>query len=347
MTAGTLPVPQIGQAYLRRYADRAAALPGAGRRQRARDIDELCEQFTRRVRVRGRPARDIQRAGVRGPERPGGSKRYGVPDVFALAEEMYRRVPRRPPEPEPATDPWQQQARPALHGLLYGLPDRLLPGRGRAARRPQRAQRADRGAARFLGAQPGPRLSRLCAAGPGGPRPGGPAAPGRAWPPAARGAALAMTVRRRTPWGRPSAARLRRWGSITCSAPRCCMVLGAERLLLVVLAPGVLGSAAFLLLGRPPRPSSTPAWAALAATPLLALGAGRGAGQPRAASRRRRPGCTSPPGRCDGGGAARRTAQRRLRPGRRRAAGVPAGRRACPASGSSTRARSSPPCRWR
>ncbi len=58
------------------------------------------------------------------------------------------------------------------------------------------------------------------------------------------------------------------------------LVLGAERLLLVVLAPGVLGSAAFLLLGRPPTLSTRPGrrWRP---RPLLAVGlatvrAGRG-----------------------------------------------------------------------
>ena len=49
------------------------------------------------------------------------------------------------------------------------------------------------------------------------------------------------------------------------------MVLGAERLLLVVLAPGVLGSAVFLALGLPPALQYA-VWIALAATPVLALG---------------------------------------------------------------------------
>ena len=48
------------------------------------------------------------------------------------------------------------------------------------------------------------------------------------------------------------------------------IVLGAERLLLAAAAPGVLGAAAFLLLGRPAELQHA-AWAALAATPLLAL----------------------------------------------------------------------------
>ena len=48
------------------------------------------------------------------------------------------------------------------------------------------------------------------------------------------------------------------------------MVLGAERLLLVAIAPGVLGSVTFLILGQPPQLEYA-AWGALAATPLLAL----------------------------------------------------------------------------
>jgi len=55
--------------------------------------------------------------------------RYGFPDVFALAEEMYRQVPRSPAEPELPADPWSQfsKLRPALHGLLYGLPAVCFP----------------------------------------------------------------------------------------------------------------------------------------------------------------------------------------------------------------------------
>ena len=48
------------------------------------------------------------------------------------------------------------------------------------------------------------------------------------------------------------------------------MVLGAEVWLLFALAPGVLASAAFLVLGRPPHLQHL-TWAALAATPILAL----------------------------------------------------------------------------
>ncbi len=54
--------------------------------------------------------------------------RYGYADVFALAEELYRRVPRRPAEPPPPADPWQfSKFRPVLHGLLYALPAVCFP----------------------------------------------------------------------------------------------------------------------------------------------------------------------------------------------------------------------------
>jgi hypothetical protein len=51
--------------------------------------------------------------------------------VFALAQEMYFRVPRQPAEPEPVPDPWQvSKLRPALHGVLYGLPAVCFPAAG-------------------------------------------------------------------------------------------------------------------------------------------------------------------------------------------------------------------------
>src|SRR5258708_10583897 len=61
------------------------------------------------------------------------------------------------------------------------------------------------------------------------------------------------------------------------------MVSGAERWRLAALAPGVLASAAFLARGRPPHLQHV-VWAALAATPLLALALAafftRGTGSP-------------------------------------------------------------------
>ena len=55
-------------------------------------------------------------------------ERYGYPHVFALASEMYVQVPRQPAEPPPPEDPWHVgRLQPALHGLLYGLPAVCFP----------------------------------------------------------------------------------------------------------------------------------------------------------------------------------------------------------------------------
>ena len=53
---------------------------------------------------------------------------YGFPDVFALAEELYRRVPRNPSEPEPPPDPWRTSVwRHVVRGILFGLPSLGYP----------------------------------------------------------------------------------------------------------------------------------------------------------------------------------------------------------------------------
>jgi hypothetical protein len=50
------------------------------------------------------------------------------PDVFDLAEYMYRRVPRNPAEPQPQPDPWRTSVwRHALRGILFGLPSLCYP----------------------------------------------------------------------------------------------------------------------------------------------------------------------------------------------------------------------------
>ncbi len=48
---------------------------------------------------------------------------YGQPDVFALAEELYRRSPRRAENAKPANNPWRSNAvHHLLRGVLFGLP---------------------------------------------------------------------------------------------------------------------------------------------------------------------------------------------------------------------------------
>jgi len=53
---------------------------------------------------------------------------FGFPDVFALAEDLHRRVPPSPAEPPPQPDPWRTSVwRHALRGLLFGLPSLCYP----------------------------------------------------------------------------------------------------------------------------------------------------------------------------------------------------------------------------
>ncbi|HEY5837251.1 hypothetical protein [Streptomyces sp.] len=48
---------------------------------------------------------------------------YGHPDLFSLAEELFRVVARRFPEPEPSDDPWRAEVWPCLlRGLTFALP---------------------------------------------------------------------------------------------------------------------------------------------------------------------------------------------------------------------------------
>ncbi|MFF8833408.1 hypothetical protein [Streptomyces sp. NPDC015131] len=55
-------------------------------------------------------------------------ERYGHRDIFSLAEELYRRVPRAFPDPPPAADPWApDHVRCALRGLLFALPGLAYP----------------------------------------------------------------------------------------------------------------------------------------------------------------------------------------------------------------------------
>jgi hypothetical protein len=197
--------------------------------------------------------------------------RYGYADVFALAGEMFVQVPRQPSEPPPPADPWHaSRLQPALHGLLYGLPAVCFPA-----------------AAALLGG-PGVHVALITALL-------------AAWA-ASQGLASLGYRRLGRTTDRDQARRLLRAGMgaglvlITLIMAGTALlaharmsvvvfgigegaymlgacvllVLGAERWLLAVLAPGVLGSAAFLALGRPPGLEHA-AWAALALPPIAAV----------------------------------------------------------------------------
>ena len=238
---------------------------------RPRVIAELCEQFAAVCESAVDPLEIASALEFEGLNDQTVRERYGAPDVFALGEEMYRLVARRPAEPEPAGDPWRvSKFRPALHGLLYGLPTVCFTAAGGLLAGP--------GAFRTL-------VVALLSS----------------W---AMSQGLAYLGYRRLGGGDlAQAKRVLRVGLVLGLAgvdlafavaallipmpvnalifgfglgaymlgATVLLVLGSERLLLIVLAPGVLGSAAFLALGRPPQLEYA-VWAALAATPLLAVG---------------------------------------------------------------------------
>jgi hypothetical protein len=199
--------------------------------------------------------------------------RYGYANVFALAGEMYIQVPRQPAEPPAPADPWQvSRIQPVLHGLLYGLPAVCFPAAAALLNGPglhtilivallsawgtsqglaslgflRLGRTTDRGQAKRLlraGLVAGLVLITLIMGG------------------------SALLVHARLPavlFGTAEGAYM--------LAACVLLVLGAERWLLAALAPGVLGSAVFLALGRPPGLEHA-AWGSLALTPVLAIAA--------------------------------------------------------------------------
>ena len=292
MSASTLPAARPHPAHPSGNDARLPLVTNACDGSTPRDIEELCEQFSR-VCESAVDSLEISSAlEFEGWSDHAVRRRYGVPDVFALAEEMYRRVPRgRPSRIRSRIRGRPASIRPALHGMLYGLPTVCFP------------------AAAGLLTGPGV-LSILIIA------------LLTSW---ATSQALAYLGYVRQGQADPvQAARLLRTGMITGLAgvvlalaiatlvtpahiaagvfgagigaymlgASVLMVLAAERLLLVVLTPGVLAATGFLAAGRPPQLQHA-AWGALAATPLLALGLAalrttQDAGMPRLGRGRRK-----------------------------------------------------------
>ena len=236
----------------------------------SRDVDELCAQFVLVCESAVDPLEICCVLEFDGWNDKAVSDRYGMPDVFTLAEEMYRRVPRRPAGPELPPDPWQvSKVRPALHGLLYGLPTACFPAAVGLLTGPgvlsvlivvSLASWAISQSLAYLG------YLRLGQAG---------------QVPAARlllagliaglaGVLLALAVAGVALPVRTAAVIFAAGLGAYMLGATVLITLGAERLLLAAAAPGVLGAVTFLALGRPPQ-LAHPAWIALAATPLLAL----------------------------------------------------------------------------
>jgi hypothetical protein len=273
MSAGDVRSAAVGLAPAADGLDHLRSITGTGTDTVPRTVTDLCTDFADVCESAVDPLEIASALEFDGLSDQLIRERYGYGDVFALASEMYLQVPRQPAEPPPTADPWPvSRLQPLLHGLLYGLPAVCFPAaaallagpglhpalitallaawaasQGLAALGYQRLGRTtDRDQARRLlraGMLAGLLLITAIMAG------------------------TALLVHARLPvviFGVGEGAYM--LGACVL------LVLGAEKWLLAALAPGVVGSVAFLALGRPPGLEHA-AWAALAVPPVLAVAA--------------------------------------------------------------------------
>jgi hypothetical protein len=238
-------------------------------RRRAGTVAELCEAFADVCASAVDPLEIASALEFEGIGDRTAHGRYGVRDVFTLAQEMYELVPRRPAEPDPPADPWQVSSlRPLLHGLLYVLPAVCFPAAGALLVGPGVlttlvvallvAWGLSQGLAVIgymrLGTAGLNETKRLLRAG------------------MAAGLLIVALVMALTGLILHTHQLVLFFGigeGAYMLGACVLMVIGAELWLPVALAPGVLGSTTFLILGRPPQLEHM-AWVTMAATPILA-----------------------------------------------------------------------------
>jgi hypothetical protein len=272
MSAGDVRPAQRGLAPLDR-PDRLRSVTATGTGTLPRTVADLCADFAGVCESAVDPLEIASALEFDGLSDQVIRERYGYPDVFALAREMYVQVPRQPAEPLPAPDPWPaSRLQPLLHGLLYGLPAVCFPAAAALLAGPGlhpalitallAAWAASQGLA-SLGYQRLGRVAdrdqarRLLRAG------------------MLAGLVLLAAIMAGTAllWHARPPVLIFGVGEGAYMLGACVLlVLGAEKWLLAALAPGVLGSAAFLALGRPPGLEHA-AWAALAIPPAAAVAA--------------------------------------------------------------------------
>jgi len=120
MTAGTAP-----EAQKTTYFAVKGVLPAAPPKS---PLDELRERMTPLCAGAVDPFEIAAGLEADGLSDQAVERKYGYPDVFALAEELYRQVPREPVEPDPQPDPWTtKRSTHVVHGLLFGLPALCYP----------------------------------------------------------------------------------------------------------------------------------------------------------------------------------------------------------------------------
>jgi hypothetical protein len=235
------------------------------------DVDALCQEFRPVCQSAVDPLEIASTLEFNGWSDHAIEESFGFPDVFALAREMYRRVPRQPLEPPVSPDPWgPSRLRPLLHGLLYVLPAVCFPAA--AGILAGRGVLAVLVVALLAGWSLSQGLAYL------GYTRRGQAGQGQERPLLRRGLAVGLAVvvlamaltALLAHAGLPAVLFGAGEGAYMLGAS-VLLVLGAGRWLLLALAPGVVASAVFLGLGRPAYLEHV-AWVGLAATPALALG---------------------------------------------------------------------------
>ena len=128
MSAGDVRPALRGLAPLDR-PERLQSTTAAGTDTLPRTVTELCADFAGVCESAVDPLEIASALELEGLGDQAAKLRYGYADVFALAQDMYFRVPRKPVEPELPPDPWQEggRLRPVLHSLLYALPGVCFP----------------------------------------------------------------------------------------------------------------------------------------------------------------------------------------------------------------------------
>ena len=127
MSNGHTPGP-LPPAYPAGNGDGGRLTVANGHSHTPRTVTALCEQFAPVCESAVDPLEIASALELEGLGDQAAKVRYGYRDVFALAQDMYFRVPREPAEPEEPPDPWQGgRHRPALHSLLYALPGICFP----------------------------------------------------------------------------------------------------------------------------------------------------------------------------------------------------------------------------
>ncbi|AHH95435.1 hypothetical protein GCM10010174_59510 [Kutzneria viridogrisea] len=120
MTAGTAP-----EAQKTAYFSVQGTIPETKPRT---PLDELRERMTSLCAAAVDPFEIAAGLEADGLSDQAVQRKYGFSDVFTLAEELYRQVPREPEEPEPLPDPWTtKRSTHVVHGLLFGLPALCYP----------------------------------------------------------------------------------------------------------------------------------------------------------------------------------------------------------------------------